>query len=98
MAKRADEAVDRLAVVADVFGACIGQAQALLRQVQAQHGFHSDRYTAALAFETERLDLPGELCPRRQGCEFGEDAVAQAMRFWALYSSSEKVDCTDGVG
>lgn len=73
----ADKASDRLAVVDGVLDSLVGQPEALLGDVHAQHPLQADRRTAAsFALGIERLDRRDQRRPRRHRLDLGQKAVA----------------------
>ncbi len=72
-----DKSANRLAVVDGVFNAFIGQTEALLGHVHAQHSGQANwRTTWAGNLRVVRLDQLVQLAPRRGHIDLGEEAVA----------------------
>lgn len=74
----AEEAADRPAILeGGVFRSLVGQAEALLGDVHAQHALQSDgRLSSPLALGVERLQLSQQRRPRRHGIDLAEKPVA----------------------
>lgn len=72
-----DKAADRLAVVQRVFRSFVGESEALLRDVHAQHALQPNWLTTApFAFRTERQGLGNQLRPGRHRLDLAEKAIA----------------------
>ena len=72
----ANEAPDGLAVVDGVFDPFIGQSEALLGNIHAQHAFHAKRRPASSgSLRVERFDLGHQRRPRRYRVDFGKKPV-----------------------
>jgi hypothetical protein len=76
------EAADRLAVVEGIFDPLVGQAEALLGDVHAQHALQADgRAPRAFALGVERSDLADQRRPRGHRFDLGQEAVAPGALF-----------------
>lgn len=72
----ADETVDGLAVVNSVLDALVGQAEALLHDVHAQHAGQADwRAAAARALWVVWFDASLEVGPRGDGVDLAQEPL-----------------------
>jgi hypothetical protein len=89
------EAADRLTVVQRVLHPLVGQPEALLGHVHAQHPRQANRRAPpALALRVERLDLRLQRRPRALTAWIPARKRSRRVSFFlAAYSRSEKLDC-----